>query len=487
MLWTIIFFGALLTVCLLLSVYKIRQLKNSIANVQTQLLDETEQKQNLNAELETLHNNLVINNLQDQLTGLPNRQVFEDRLTQALLQSKRYQLTFAVMFLDIDGFKIINDALGYDVGDVLLKEVAILLKDSIRQVDTVGRFAGDEFVFILPQLSKAQTSAYVAQRLLDIISQPFQIQDQELFITASIGIATFPVDGEDVQTILKNADIAMHQAKSRGRNNYQFYSEEMHALSRRELILSSSLRSASIYRDFTLLYMPQLNVETNKIVAMDVLLHWQHADFGLISLQDFFRLAENSGKILAIGEWMLRCALQQFKKWKSQGVYFNQIIVTVSLRQLEDTHFVYKVAQLLQEESLDPSCLILKISETMLLRKLELIEKALHMLKHLGIQIAIDEFGAGHLALQHLRHFPVDYLKIDRSLIQDISVNKDSQAIVQMIIALAKNLQIIVVADGVDSQNQKQLLTELGCRMMQGSLFGSTPRNAEEVVKETVL
>ena len=489
MLLAIIFLSilsAFLIICLVINIYKTKKIKILFSQAQLQILQAIENTQHIDSELADVKQRILEHSLQDQLTSLANREVFEDRVNQTLMQSQRYQLTFGVLFLDIDGFKIINDALGHDFGDQLIKEASVRLRESIRQVDTVARFTGDEFVFLLPQLSKPETAAYVAQRLLDVISQPFNLDDQEIFITASIGVATFPADGDNVQTLLKNADNAMHQVKSRGRNGYQFYREEMQVLSRRELTLNSSLRSASIYRDFTLFYMPQINVETNKIIAVDVLLNWQHPDFGLISLQDFYRLADNSGKTVAIGEWMLRSALQQLKKWKAQNVYFNQIIVTVSLRQLENPNFAYKVAQILQEEKLDPACLILKISEALLLRKLDVIEKALRMLKHLGIQIAIDEFGAGHLALQHLRHFPVDYLKIDRTLIQDIKNNNESEAIVKMIISLAHSLEITVVADGVDNLMQKQLLVELGCKIMQGDLFGSTPRSAEEVVKEAV-
>ena len=489
MLWLICLIsviGTILAFSLIYGARNLKHLKNHCAQVETQLQQEIDKELNITAELEELKNNIAHNSLQDSLTGLPSRHVFEDRLLQTLNQSKRHQLTFGVLFLDVDAFKVINDALGHEVGDELLQSVATRLKESIRQVDTIGRFGSDQFVFILPQLSKAETAAYVAQRLLDIMAEPFQIRTLELFITGSIGIAVYPADGEDVQTLTQNAANALHQAKTRGRNVYQFYREEMHALSKRELVLNSSLRGASIYRDFSLYYQPQFNVETNKIIALDVLLHWHHPDFGLISLQEFLRLAENSGKILVIGEWMLRTALQQLQTWKQQGLNIDRIVVTVSLRQLENSHFAFKISQMLQEMHVDPSCLVLKISEGGLLAKLESIEKALYMLKHLGIQVAIDDFGTGHLALRDLKRFPADYLKIDRSLVQDITINKESEAIVKMIIALAKSLQIAVIADGVESPNQKQLLKNLECNIMQGSLFGGMPRRAEEFTQELV-
>jgi diguanylate cyclase (GGDEF)-like protein len=483
----VIFFGGLtllLAISLAINSSRLKQIKKNFSDTETLLLKQVEKENALSAELDALKKSSMYSLLKDPLTELPSRQLFEDRLLQTIHQSQRYHLTFAVMYLDLDGFKLINDALGHDVGDELLKQVAIRLQTSIRQVDSIGRFGGDEFVFVLPQLTKAESAAYVAQRFLDVISQPFIVREQELFITASIGIAAYPSDGEDIQTLLKNADNAVHQAKLRGRNTYQFYREEMHALSRRELILNSSLRGASIYNDFSLFYQKQFNVESNSVVALDVLLHWHHPDFGLISLQEFLRLAENSGKILVIGEWMLRTALQQLQKWKTQKLPFDRVAITVSLRQLENPHFAYKISQLLQEFNLDSTCLILKISEDVLLAKFDLIEKALYMLKHLGVQIAIDEFGTGHLALQQLKRFPIDYIKLGSMLVKDVTVNKESEAIVKMIMALAKSLNITVIAEGVDSEKQKQLLNQLDCHIMQGHLFGD-PCRAMELAADT--
>ena len=488
MLWLIIFLTfltSLLTISVGLCIYKLNLIRQLKQNVELKLADEIRQNSLLDSELKELQKNTQREEMQDALTQLPSRKVLEDRLVQTINQSQRYHLTFGVMFLDIDSFKVINDALGYEVGDELLKKVAERLQESIRQVDTVGRFAGDEFVLILPQLSKAETAAYVAQRILDVLAQPFEIREQELFITASIGIAIFPSDGTEAKNLLQNAHNALHQAKARGRNTYQFYQEEMHALSKRELILNSSLRGASIYRDFTLHYQPQFNLATNKMTTLDVSLHWQHPDFGSISLQDFFRLAENSGKIIMIGEWMLKTALNQLSAWKKQNFPFEQIMVTISLRQLENPHFSFKISQLLQEAELEPTSLILKITEGNLLKKPELIEKSLFMLKHLGVQIAIDEFGTGNLALQHIKRLPADYIKLDKSLVEDITVNQESEAIVKMIMALAKSLQINVIANGVDTARQKRLLRDLGCQVMQGALFADA-QTAEQVTKITV-
>lgn len=460
-------------------------LKKLISITELQLLKEIVHQQALSKELTSVKAQFAHDVLYDSLTGLPGRQVFEDRLVQIINQSKRYQLHFGVLFLDLDGFKVINDALGHDVGDELLKEVGARMQASIRKVDSIGRFAGDEFIFILAQLSKPEAAVYVAQRLLNEITQPFKVRNHDLFITGSIGIAVYPNDGEDARTLLKNSDNALHQAKARGRNTYQFYREEMHALSHRELMLNSGLQQYDVYHNFLVFYQPQINVSSKKIVCFQALLHWQHPDFGLIPYNDFLQMAENNGKIHNIGEWTLRHALQQYLKWKKLHFELNQISIPTSIRQLEHPHFAYKISQLLQEMNIEPETLILEFSEVVLPTKLDGVEKGFHMLKHLGVQIAIRDFGAGHLALQQLKHFPIDYLKIANSLVQDITINKDSESIVKMIIALAHSLQITVVADGVESTNQQQVLKSLGCEIMEGSLF-TQPLRAEECTSEKI-
>lgn len=471
------------------NVRHLAQVKERLLNTEAALAKGVEQERALNVELADMKHRIERNIVSDSLTGLPGWQIFEDRLKQVLNQSKRHSLTFAVLFLDLDDFKIINDVLGLEAGDELLKEVSERLQASVRQMDTVSRFTGDEFVFILPQVSKPETSAYVAQRLLNAVSQPFKIRDQELFITASAGIAIYPTDGEDVSILLQNAESALHQAKSHGDNNYQFYRREMHMISRRELILSSALHGTDIYKEFSLCYQPQVDIETKQIVCMEAALQWQHVDFGAISSDDFVRFSENTGTILVIGEWILRNACQQFLTWQSQGLHPQKIAVNVSLKQLENPHFAYNVSHILQDLNLQPDHLILQISEMMLLTKLGLIEKTLHMLKQLGVHIGVTDFGTGNIALQHLRSFPLGYLKLSNELISDITTNEETKAIVKMIIALAVTLQLKVIVDGVENQEQKLVLKELGCRLMQGNIF-SPPLRADEftsVVEEKIV
>ncbi len=467
------------------STVRMYQVNQLFDKTQDRLEKEIAKQVYLQTQFDELQNKLSNNILTDSLTNLPSRKIFEDRLKVTLGQSERYQLTCGVMFLDLDGFKIINDALGYDIGDALLKEVADRLLGCIRQVDTLSRFSGDEFVFIFPQLAKAETAAYIAQRILEAVAQPFQVQGNDLYITASIGIAIYPVDGVDTKMLLKNADSALHQAKIHGHNSYQFYREEMHSVSRRELILSSNLRSQSIYQDFSIYYQPQVNIKTKTITSMVALLRWKHPDFGIIHLDEFIKMAENSGKMIAITEWMIRTIADHLNVWKTSGFLPPAVSIPVSLKQLEDPHFIHKVSHLMQEIALEPEKVIFEISETSLSIKIEQIEKMLHMMKHLGVRILIDNFGAGHLSLQHLRRLPVDFFKLDKSLIQDITINKDSESIVKMIVALAKSLNISLIAQGVESMKQEELLQSLGCFIVQGEIFGS-PALASEFANRLI-
>lgn len=302
------------------------------------------------------------------------------------------------------------------------------------------------------------------------MSELFIVEGQEFYLAANVGITVFPMDGQDGKILLKNADLALNQAKLQGRNSYQFYQQEMHTVSHRELILSSSLHNETSYHQFRIYYQPRVNVETKKIVCMEAILQWQHPEFGLVTFEEFSRLAEKNN-IIGVYEWVMRTACQDLKKWREYGFYAHAISVQVSLKQLESTHFIPKISSILRDTQLDPSNLIFEITESSLLSKLDLIEKMLHMLKRLGVQIAINNFGAGHLQLQHLRRLPIDIFKMDRSLIYDIDTHSESEAIVKMIIALANSLQSQVVADGVENVNQKNVLHALGCHTMQGGLF----------------
>lgn len=445
---------------------------------------ETEQSSQL-AELKV---QIEQNVTRDSLTGLVSRQIFEDRLAQSISLSKRHNLIFAVLFVDLDGFKMINNALGIDAGDQLLKETSERLLSCIRQLDTLSRFGGDEFILILPQLSKPEIAAYVAQRLLDVISQPYKVNEQSIFLTASIGITIFPNDGDDPKQLLKNADNALHQAKVH-HNQFQFYQKEMYALTQRELALKNMLYAPTVYQDFIIYYQPEVDFSSKSIVSMDAILRWKHPDFGLIDVKDYLHLVENSNIVVQIGEWFLHNACQQFRTWKSLGFFVKTLTVNVSLHQLGNPHFILKISKILQDLNLEPASLILEISESALLTKVGVSEKTLLMLKELGVQIRISDFGTGNIALRELQNLPIDHLKIASSLINDITINQETEAIVKMMVALGNTLKLKIIAGGVQTKKQCQLLKSMGCHIAQGALFSPPllPNEFTMLVEKSIL
>jgi diguanylate cyclase (GGDEF)-like protein len=467
----LIFFAMVAFYSLYINVNHLKKLKTEFLETKDQLIKATEDRHLLQEKLTALETKIANNRMDDQLTGLPSRQTFQDRLIQTLDQCKRYHFIFALMMVDLDGFRVLKNVLGLDACHDLLKEVARRIQSCIRPMDTVCRAEGGEFVFIIPQLAKPETAAYVAKRLLEVIAQPFMIQNQEIFLTASIGISVYPNDGEEPNVLIQNADQALLQAKSNGNNTYQFYQKEIHGFSQRELSLSSSLHNTDTFQDFIVYYQPWVNTVSKKIVCMEAFMNWNHPAFGMIPQQDFLRLAEKSKNILAIGEWLLRSACQQFKKWQELGFHPESIAMNVSPRQLENPHFTYQVSKILQEMKLEPANLILELSEIFLVNKIGMIDKSLHHLKQMGVHICVNHFGTGNISLQNLKGLPIHSLKMDCSLISDISTNLETEAIVKMIIALANTLKIQVIAAGVENVQQKRRLIELDCQVMQGDMI----------------
>jgi len=451
--------------------------------LQKELSRKEEQLQLESLEIAYLKEEMSDQSLVDSLTGLPNRQVFEDRLTITLIQSARYQQIFSVMSLDIDHFKIINDALSLEAGDYLLSEIAKRLTESIRKIDTVSRFNGNEFLFIFPQIMKPETAGYIARRILNDLSRPFDLEGQEIYLTASIGITVFPADGSDVSALIRNANSALRQAKIQGRNNYQFYRPETQALSKRDLILDSALRQESVCQEFVIYYQPEVHADTHRVVCMSASPSWQHPEFGLLPFSDFASLLEASGRINAVGEWLIRMVCQQFIVWREQKFFPGAMSVPFSLKQLENPHFVPNLGTLLQEYHIDPESLIFVITDTTFVTKIDRVEKMLRMLKHLGIRKAINSFGANSLSLQYLRRLSVDIFQIDSALVKELTVHPESESIVQMVIALAESLNATVVAEGVETIEQKNRLLELNCHVMQGPLFGM-PMTAKDITLE---
>jgi diguanylate cyclase (GGDEF)-like protein len=407
----------------------------------------------------------------DGLTGLPNRSMFSKLLAQRISESRRDDKQLAVAFLDLDRFKQINDTLGHEAGDQLLKEVATRLRGCVRGSDTVARLGGDEFVLLLPELSDSTYAATIAQKILSVIASPFTLIGQEFRITTSIGISTFPQDGLDEQTLTKNADIAMYQAKEEGKNTYQFYSEKLNANSLERLTLESSLRHALERKEFTLHYQAKRDIVSGRITGMEALLRWQHPDLGTVAPMKFIPIAEETGLIVPIGKWVLTTACLQNIAWQNQGLPRLCIAVNLTARQFADEHLLADVTSILAATGMEPNLLELEITESMLIHDAEATRRILMGLKALGIRIAIDDFGTGYTSLATLQRFPLDTIKIDRSLIRAIADSPEDTGLADAIIAIGKSLSLTVVAQGVETKDQAEFLRTHACDELQGFYF----------------
>ena len=397
--------------------------------------------------------------------------MFSKILSQSISEAHRYGRTLAVAFLDLDHFKQINDTLGHDAGDQLLQQVAVRLKSCVRESDTVARLGGDEFVVLLPALADEKYAATVAQNILIATARPFSLLGQEFRVTASIGISTYPQDGLDEQTLTKNADIAMYHAKTEGKNNFQFYSEELNANTLERLALESSLRHALERDEFGLHYQAKRDIATGRITGMEALLRWQHPDLGTVLPMQFIPLAEETGLIIPIGKWVLRTACLQSVAWRKQGLPPLCIAVNLTARQLGDEHLLTDLTSILETTGMDPHLLEIEINESLLINDVEKTFKILTGLKSLGIRIAVDDFGTGYSSLAMLQRFPLDTIKIDRSLMRDIDGTTQDSAMADAIIALGKSLSLTVVAQGVETKEQADHLRVHACDELQGFYF----------------
>jgi diguanylate cyclase (GGDEF)-like protein/PAS domain S-box-containing protein len=418
----------------------------------------------------------------DLLTGLPNRMLFKDRLTLAIAQAKRNSQMLAVMFLDLDRFKMVNDTLGHVVGDELLLHVSSRLRGCLREGDTLARMGGDEFTLLLPQISFREDAVKTAQKILAALQRPFHIGEHELFASVSIGISLFPNDGEAIDSLVKNADIAMYHAKAHGRSNYQFYSHTMNATFSERLSLENAMRRALERREFTVFYQPQVSVESGAITGMEALIRWQHPTRGLLPPSEFIPLAEETGLIVPIGEWVLRTACAQAGAWREMGLPLARLAVNLSGAQIEQPDSIENIMQILQESGLPASALEIEITESVIMKDVENTIAKLVMLSACGVKIGIDDFGTGYSSLSYLKKFPIHTLKIDQSFVHDISRDPSGTSIVTAIIAMAKGLKLNIVAEGVETQKQLSFLRALECDEMQGFLF-SWPLTAEEATR----
>ena len=414
----------------------------------------------------------------DDLTGLPNRKSFymrlEDKLLQSQSQGRQHRRTnenpWAVLFLDLDKFKNVNDTLGHDVGDDLLKEVGKRLHDCVRKSDYIFRLGGDEFTIILTNLTHDTDVVKVAQKIRYEIAQPYTIQHHEVYVTVSVGISIYPIDGQDAETLVKNADIAMYAAKE-ARQGYRIFSSEMNSKALERMNLENKLRTALQNKELAVYYQPITN-HRNRIIGMEALLRWHHPELGIISPTKFIPLAEENGFISSIGEWVLQAACLQVKEWQQKGYQDLCVAVNLSAQQFTETDLEGTVEQALRQSGLAPNCLKLEITESGLMEQPDQAINTMNHLRAKGILFSIDDFGTGYSSLNYLKRLPIDTLKIDRSFVMDAPTDKDDQEIIKTIIAMAHNLKMNTVAEGVETREQQSFLAQNGCQMMQGYYFG---------------
>ena len=406
----------------------------------------------------------------DALTGLANRNLLNDRLSQAIAHGQRHASPLAVMFLDLDNFKVINDSLGHHIGDRLLKGVAERLLSCVREGDTVARQGGDEFIIVLTEMNEARNATTIAEKLLQTLAAPFDFDDQEVFVSVSIGIAFFPHDGDDKESLLKNADSAMYRAKESGRNCYRYYTPEMNESASQRLQIQNGLRYALERNELALHYQPQIDIQTMQIKGVEALLRWNHPLKGLLPPNQFIPVAEESGLIIPIGNWILQTACLDGRMWHDLGHRIT-VSVNVSGRQFKEADFVSVVEQALEASQLDPQYLELELTESILIEQHESLDRTLVHLKALGIKLALDDFGTGYSSLSYLKHFPIDRIKIDQSFVRDMLTDSEDAAIVDAIISIAHSLKLGVIAEGVEEQGQLNFLQEHHCQEVQGFYF----------------
>jgi diguanylate cyclase (GGDEF)-like protein/PAS domain S-box-containing protein len=415
----------------------------------------------------------------DELTGLPNRTLLQDRMRQALAHADREGNMVALLFIDLDRFKVVNDSLGHDIGDTVLQTAAGRLTGCVREVDTVARLGGDEFVLMLASISKTDSIASVANKALESLARTYTIGDHELVLTASIGISVYPKDGIDVQTLLKNADTAMYRAKEGGKNRLEFFTTEMNAAVQRRMYLENQLRHALVKNEFVLHYQPQADLITGRIIGVEALLRWTHPQLGMISPAEFIPIAEETGLIVQIGEWVLETACRQAVAWQGDGLPPLRMGVNLSVRQFTQNDIVEVVARVLLETKLDPSLLELELTESLLMGGGEEIITTLNALRKMHIRLSVDDFGTGYSSLSYLKRFPVTAVKIDQSFVREITTDPDAAALARSIISMAHEMRLSVIAEGVETEGQLGYLARHGCDEIQG-YFLSRPIPPDE-------
>jgi diguanylate cyclase (GGDEF)-like protein len=418
----------------------------------------------------------------DPLTSLPNRALLADRFAQMIAQAKRRQSQLAVLFIDLDGFKAVNDTLGHAGGDVLLKEVAQRLQAAVRMGDTVARISGDEFAIVLAELSQPEDAALVAQKVIEQLGKAVEIDGTEVFVTASVGIAAFPADGEDAQTLIGAADAAMYRAKKSGRTSYQFYTAEIHRRSRARVQLGAELRRALERDEFALFYQPKFQLASGELSGTEALLRWRHPERGLVLPDEFIPILEETGLIVPVGEWAIGRACADLKAWQAAGLRPAPVSVNLSVRQLRQQNLDVSIRSVVAAAGVDPGLIELELTESHLMQDPEQATRIVRALSKSGFRIAIDDFGTGYSSLAYLTRFPLSALKIDRSFVSHMPRDKTDATIVRTIIEMAHSLGLTVVAEGVETEEQARLLQVLRCEQAQGYLFAK-PMPADELAR----
>jgi len=445
----------------------VKRYKKFVVKINQELESEVASK---TLELKEKNKNLEHIAHHDSLTKLPNRLLFLDRLEQNIKYAKRHKTQVSILFLDLDRFKEINDTFGHESGDKLLKNITLKLKSCVREYDTIARLGGDEFTVIIEGAKNKQLLSII-QKIINIMEDPIEINGNAMHTTFSIGVSSYPEDGNTTEILLRNADTAMYKAKDKGRNTYEFYNESMTEQVLKRVTLETDLREAIENNDFQAYYQPKLNAISNKVVGMEALVRWNHKTRGMIPPDEFIPLAEEIGLIGKIDEWMMLKTLETANEWYLEGLFFGKLSLNVSMKQLEDKSFVQGVKNIISQTNFDPKLLELEITESQIMKEPEATVSILNNIKSLGVTISIDDFGTGYSSLSYLKRLPIDRLKIDKSFIQDIPENEDDTAIVQAIIVLAQSLNLKIIAEGVETVEQKDFLIASGCEHIQGYYF----------------
>lgn len=421
----------------------------------------------------------------DSLTELPCHQYFSDRLSLTLADAQRWSESFAVMFIDLDRFKRINDTLGKDVGNAVLKLVSKRIQASLREDDTVTHLGSDEFMVLLSNIDEVEDALQIVRRIMDSLMDPIEVFGHDLVLTSSIGISVYPGDGDSVDTLVKNAGVAMSSAKNDGRNNYRLYAPEISANSSKHLAMEAGLRRALERNEFVLMYQPLVDSSSGKILEVEALLGWQHPDLGLMSAMDFIPLAEDTGLIIPIGKWIMETVCRQIRQWENKGMTHSRIAVNISARQFHHQIFFDELREILISSGVSASSIVIEITESLLMDDSKKAMNLLDSIRDLGIGISLDDFGTGYSSFSYLKRLPITTLKIDRSFIKDLPGSKKDQAIVATVINLAHSLGLVVVAEGIENEQQRAILQLLGCDILQGyHLSRPLPERALRVTEQ---